>query len=461
MMSPEQIKTLVGTNGWIDGSELLQRPVDFWNATPTQALGLARPASTQALSALLAACNRAGQAVVIEGGRTNLVSATLANPDTLLISLERLNGVSVPDPHAMVIEVGAGAVIEHVQAICAEAQLRFGLDFGARGSATLGGALSTNAGGFQALRYGVARDQVLGLECVLADGTVLSHLSSYAKDNTGYDLKHLFIGSEGTLGVITRVMVKLHPKPTSSSTALLAFDSFAHVLEALSTLRRSLNGTLSTFELMWQEFFEFNVNALLNGRSPLDIGHPYYVLCEVEGFSPETDGDTFQALINGLFEQGAVVDAVIANSERQRAELWRIREEFEDEIQAFTRMVDFDVSLPLQQIEAFSDQVRVTLAREFPENLGLHVLAHLGDGNVHVTTGLPDTTRKDELKRCIYRIIAQLGGSISAEHGVGLAKRDYLHYSRSPAELATMRALKVALDPKNILNPGKVIDLPG
>ena len=459
MMTPDQIQAIVGHSGWIDGSELLQRPVDFWNATPTHALGLARPATTQVLSVLLAACNRAGQAVVIEGGLTNLVSATLADTDVLLISLERLNEVTTPDPHGMVIEVGAGAVIEQIQTLCADAQLRFGLDFGARGSATLGGALSTNAGGFQALRYGVARDQVLGLECVLADGTVLSHLTSYAKDNTGYDLKHLFIGSEGTLGVITRAMIKLHPKPTSRNTALLAFENFAHVLETLTQLRRSLNGTLSTFELMWQEFFTFNVGALLGGRSPVDQSHPYYVLCEVEGFSADTDSDTFQGLVSALFETGTVVDAVIANSERQRAELWRIREDFEDEIQTFTVMVDFDVSLPLLQIEAFADEVRAMLDLEFPEHLGLHVLAHLGDGNVHVTTGLPDTTRKEALKRGVYRLIAQHQGSISAEHGVGLAKRDYLHYSRSAEELATMRVLKQALDPNNILNPGKVLDL--
>ncbi|WP_033727788.1 FAD-binding oxidoreductase [Pseudomonas cremoricolorata] len=454
----ERIKAIVGANGWIDAAELRQRPVDFWNATPTLALGLARPASTEALSALLALCNEARQPLIIEGGRTNLVSATLGDAQTLLVSLERLNAIGRPDAGAMTLEVGAGAVLEHVQQVCAAADLRLGLDFGARGSASIGGALSTNAGGFQALRYGVARDQVLGLECVLADGTVLSHLSSYAKDNTGYDLKHLFIGSEGTLGVITKAVLKLQPKPTSCNTALLAFASFEQVIATLTALRRSLNGTLSAFELMWQEFFQFNVDALLQGRAPLDASYPYYALCEVEGFTGEHDGEHFQTLISDLFDSGSVVDAVIANSERQRAELWRIREEFEDEIQLFSTLIDFDVSLPLPRIEHFADQVREALALQFPENLGLHVLAHLGDGNVHVTTGLPSAARKDDLKRCVYRIIAELGGSISAEHGIGLAKKAYLHYSRSPGELALMRTLKGALDPHNILNPGKVIE---
>lgn len=455
----DALKNIVGNSGWVDGEELLGRPVDFWNNNPTLALGLVKPATTEQLAEILALCNSVGQPVIVEGGRTNLVGATQGDASTLLISLERFSHIGQPDPQALNVEVGAGAIIENIQQTCSAAGLRFGLDFGARGSATIGGALSTNAGGFQALRYGVARDQVLGLEAVLADGSVLSHLTSYSKDNTGYDLKHLFIGSEGTLGVITRAIVKLHPQPTSSNTALLAFETYEQVIEALAVLRRSLNGGLSAYELMWREFFEFNVDALLPGRAPLSTEYPYYVLCEVEGFLPETDTQTFETLVQELFEQSLVVDAVIANSQRQRAELWRIREEFEAEINAFTAMIDFDVSLPLQKIGAFAEQVRCTLDARFPEHLGLHVLAHLGDGNVHVTTGLPDAQRKEELKDCIYQIIADNGGSISAEHGVGLAKKEHLHYSRTASELATMKRMKKALDPSNILNPGKVITL--
>lgn len=459
MNTVEAIKDIVGSSGWVDGEQLLERAVDFWNNSPTLALGLVRPATTQQLADILALCNKVGQPVIVEGGRTNLVRATHGDASTLLISLERFNDIGEPDPQALIIEVGAGAIIENIQQTCSAAGLRFGLDFGARGSATIGGALSTNAGGFQALRYGVARDQVLGLEAVLADGSVLSHLTSYSKDNTGYDLKHLFIGSEGTLGVITRAIVKLHPQPTSSNTALLAFETYEQVIEALSVLRRSLNGGLSAYELMWREFFEFNVDALLSGRAPLSTEYPYYALCEVEGFLPGTDTETFEAMVHELFERNLVVDAVIANSQRQRAELWRIREEFEAEIKVFTSMIDFDVSLPLQKIGTFSEQVRSTLNARFPENLGLHVLAHLGDGNVHVTTGLPQAQRKDELKDCVYQIIAENGGSISAEHGIGLAKKDHLHYSRTASELAAMKLMKKALDPTNILNPGKVITL--
>jgi len=198
MVDLDDIRQLVGARNVVDGPALRQRPQDFWIHAPTEALGLARPADVQELSALLGLCHAQGQAVIVEGGRTNLVSATQSTAETLLISLDRLDDIDAPDRQAMTVEVGAGAIVETIQQRCVADGLRFGLDFGARGSATLGGALSTNAGGFQALRYGVARDQVLGLECVLADGTVLSHLTPFVKDNTGYDLKHLFIGSEGT-----------------------------------------------------------------------------------------------------------------------------------------------------------------------------------------------------------------------------------------------------------------------
>ncbi|MFC6463013.1 FAD-binding oxidoreductase [Paracoccus aerius] len=258
---------IVGSRHLIEAEALRERPQDFWNNVPTRALALVRPASVEEVSAVLAWCNRNGSPVVPEGGRTNLIQGTAASPEAVLLSTERLNQFDAPDLGAMTVQAGSGVVLQALQESCHAAGLRFGLDFGARGSATLGGALSTNAGGFQALRYGVARDQVRGLEVVLADGTVLSHLTPYAKDNTGYDLKHLFIGSEGTLGVITRAILRLHPAPVTANTALLSFTDFDAVTRTLSRLRRDLQGTLSSFEIMWREFFEFNVDALCGGRS--------------------------------------------------------------------------------------------------------------------------------------------------------------------------------------------------
>ncbi|QRI62394.1 FAD-binding oxidoreductase [Shinella sp. PSBB067] len=457
MVDLDDVRRIVGERHVVDGAALSGRPQDFWVHTPTAALGLAKPKDVQELSALLALCHQEGQPVIVEGGRTNLVGATQSTGETLLVSLERLNDIAAPDRQGMTVEVGAGAIIETIQQRCATDGLRFGLDFGARGSATLGGALSTNAGGFQALRYGVARDQVLGLECVLADGTVLSHLSSFVKDNTGYDLKHLFIGSEGTLGVITRAVLRLHPAPQSVNTALLAFETFEAVAETLGLMRRDLNGTLSSFEIMWAEFFHFNVDAVLNSRSPIEGRYPFYILCESEGFEAEADAALFETVVGRAIEDGLVADAVIAASSRQRQELWRIREDFEAEMQLFKTMIDFDVSLPVASMEAFVSEVERRLNEEVPGNLGLHVLGHLGDGNLHVTTGLATPEGKGEVRRLVYELISGYGGSISAEHGIGLAKRDYLHHSRTAAEIATMRVLKQALDPKGILNPGKVI----
>jgi FAD/FMN-containing dehydrogenase len=457
MVDLDDVRRIVGERSVVDGAALSERPQDFWVSRPTEALGLAKPRDVRELSALLALCHAKAQPVVVEGGRTNLVSATQSTGQTLLISLERLNDIGIPDRQGMTVEVGAGAIIETIQQRCAADGLRFALDFGARGSATLGGALSTNAGGFQALRYGVARDQVLGLECVLADGTVLSHLSAFAKDNTGYDLKHLFIGSEGTLGVITRAVLRLHPAPQSVNTALLAFDRFEAVAQTLGVMRRDLGGTLSSFEIMWAEFFHFNVDALLNGRSPIEGRYPFYVLCESEGFEADADAALFEKVVGRAIEDGLVADAVIASSSRQRQELWMIREDFEAEMRLFTTMIDFDVSLPIAGMKAFVDDVQRRLNEEVPGNLGLHVLGHLGDGNLHVTTGLALPEGKSEVRTLVYELISGYGGSISAEHGIGLAKRDYLHHSRSAAEIATMKVLKQALDPKGILNPGKVI----
>ena len=452
-----ELAAIVGPSYAVSGDELASRPQDFWNAVPTTALGLVKPGSVAEVSAILDFCNRHGQPVIVEGGRTNLVHGTRATPDTLLMSLERLNHIGTIDPDGLTVEAEAGVILENLQAAAAREGLRFGLDLGARGSATVGGVLSTNAGGFQALRYGVARDQVLGLECVLANGTVLSHLIPYAKDNTGYDLKHLFIGSEGTLGVITRAVLRLHPAPRTLNTALLAFDSFDAVTKALGSLRRSLRGTLSSFEIMWREFYVCNVGALCPDAPPLTTGHAFYVLCEAEGFDEEADAALFEAAMGGLIEDGTVADAVVAQSSRQRSDIWRIREEFAPEMDLFKVSIDFDVTLSINSMEAFTREVEEGLARDIPENLGLHIIGHLGDGNLHISTGLASPERKADVQRLIYDLIRRYGGSISAEHGIGLAKKAFLGHSRSPEEIATMRQLKAALDLKGILNPGKIL----
>lgn len=451
-----QFASIVGQQHVVDGEELHSRPQDFWNNIPTTALGLVRPGSVEEVSAVLALCDRLAQPVIVEGGRTNLVHATRATPEILLMSMERLNRIQPPDTDGMTVEAEAGVILENLQSAAAQEGLRFGLDLGGRGSATVGGVLATNAGGFQALRYGVARDQVLGLECVLANGKVLSHLVPYTKDNSGYDLKHLFIGSEGTLGVITRAVLRLHPAPRTVNTAMLAFESFAAVVGALRTMRQRLRGELSAVEIMWREFYDFNVDAVCPKAPPLPTGYPFYVLCETEGFDQEADAAQFEAVMADLLETGEASDIVVAQSSRQRSEIWRVREEMEPEIDLFKVMIDFDVSLPISRMDAFARETEALLASEIPENLGLHIIGHLGDGNLHVTTGLATPERKADVQRLIYGLIRRYGGSISAEHGIGLAKKTFLDHSRTAEEIAAMRMIKAALDPGNILNPGKI-----
>ena len=450
------LATIVGQQYVVPGEELRSRPVDFWNNVPTTALGLVKPGSVEEVSAILTCCDRCAQPVIVEGGRTNLVHGTRATPDAVLMSLERLNRIQPPDADGMTVDAEAGVILENLQTTARDSGLRFGLDLGARGSASVGGLLSTNAGGFQALRYGVARDQVLGLECVLANGAVLSHLVPYTKDNTGYDLRHLLIGAEGTLGVITRAVLRLHPAPRTVNTAMLAFQNFDAVVSALRAMRQELRGTLSSFEIMWREFYDFNVAAVCPGTPPLPAGYPFYVLCEAEGFDQETDAAQFETVMSRLLESGASVDIVVAQSSRQRAEIWRIREEFEPEIDLFKVMIDFDVSLPIAAMDAFANETEALLAEAIPENLGLHIIGHLGDGNLHVTTGLATPERKTDVQKLIYGLIRRYSGSISAEHGVGLAKKAFLDHSRTPEEISTMRRIKAALDPKGILNPGKI-----
>lgn len=454
----EEIAGLIGSAHVLSQDELAGRPRDFWTKEPTQARALVRPGNVAEVSRVLALCNARGQKVIPEGGRTNLVQGTKAAGDEILISLERLHGIADPDTNSATVMAEAGTTIEHIQKRAEASGLRFGLDFGARGSASLGGALAMNAGGLQALRYGTARSQVAGLEVVLADGTVLSHLTPFAKDNTGYDLKQLFIGSEGTLGVITRAVLHLHPLPTGADTALLAFDDFDAAAALLGALRAGLAGTLSSFEIMWGEFFNFNTGAQGVGAAPLPRGHAYYVLCEAEGFDPSFDRQRFETLIASAFGRGAR-DAVIAQSERERREFWNIRENFDAEIRLFENLADYDLSLSIDAMEPFAEAVRRELQAKAPQNLGLHIMGHLGDGNLHLSTGVPDPKMKPLIDELVYGLIAAHGGAISAEHGIGITKKRFLRHSRSPEELVLMQRLKAALDPANILNPGKVFDV--
>lgn len=418
-------------------------------------LAVLRPRNTAEVAAALRICNEFGQSVVPQGGLTGLAGGANAKPDEIALSLDLLAGIEELDREAATLTVLAGTPLERAQNAAAEAGFLLPLDLGSRGSAQVGGNLSTNAGGNRVIRYGMARAQVLGLEAVLADGTVLSSLNKMLKNNAGFDLKQLFIGSEGTLGIITRVVFRLRPAPRSTNTAFCALGSFDAVLSLLRRAETDLGGP-SAFEVMWPDFYRFVSGHKMTNAQPLSADHPFYVLIEHQGSDAENDPVRFQAFLEAALEDGALSDAVIAQNEKEAQSFWRVREGYA--LDTLPDIVNFDVSLAVGRIGAFADDCRKRLAARWPSGQ-FFFYGHIGDSNLHITTSVAYAAGEGmhDVDEIVYACVRDFNGSVSAEHGIGTLKRDYLSYSRTPEEIAVMRRLKAALDPKGILNPGKVI----
>lgn len=440
-----------------DDADFARHDHDFTNTMPEGLVlpGIAYPRTTEQVSAILAVCHDEGYPVTPQGGLTGLAGGGVPVVPSLILSMERMRAIEELDPVGRTITVEAGVVLEAVQKAADQAGFLFPLDLGGRGTAQIGGNASTNAGGNRVLRYGMMRDLVLGVEAVLADGTVISSMNNMLKNNSGYDLKQLFIGSEGTLGVITRLVLRLFPKPRTVSTALVAADDIDQVLALLHEANAAFAGSLGAFELMWPEFYELGTTAL-SRQSPLPHDYGVYVLLETLGSDPARDPERFEEVIAGLIESGVLRDAVIASSDRQRQDLWAIR----DCPGEFPRMhwpqLSFDVSLPAAKIGAFVPFIRDRLTERWP-TIKAVFFGHLADSNLHLSVRMDEGMSEHDLDEVVYGAVGEWGGSISAEHGIGLLKRDYLPLSRTPAELALMRQLKDCLDPKGILNPGKVL----
>ena len=354
--------------------------------------------------------------------------------------------------------VEAGCILQNVAEAAEGEGLFFPLDLGARGSATIGGNISTNAGGNRVIRYGMTRDMVLGLEAVLADGTIVSSLNRLIKNNAGYDLKQLFIGTEGTLGVVTRAVLRLRPKPGSHAVALAAVDRFELLPRLLRHVERGLAGQLSAFEVMWADFYRLVTTPPAKGRAPLPHGHPHYVLVEQLGGDEAADMIQFERVLGEAIEQGIIADAVIAKSEAERSAIWSLRDDVNQCLQN-KPIFTFDVSLPITEMENYLEVVRDALRAHWPGTLSLMIFGHLGDCNLHLIIGVGDKEARHAVEDIVYASLAGRSGSVSAEHGIGLEKREYLPLSRSEAEIALMRRLKQALDPHNILNPGKIFEM--
>ncbi|MBI1197027.1 MAG: FAD-binding protein [Phenylobacterium sp.] len=449
----KELESTVGAAGVATGEAAAEQAFSPW-ARLGRPLAIVRPRSTEEVSRVLKAAHAAGAAVVPWGGRTGLVEGAAAE-GAIALSLERMNAVEAIDRTGSTMTVQAGCVLQAACDAADEAGLFLPLDLGARGSATIGGNISTNAGGNRVLRYGMMRDMVLGLEAVLADGTVVSAMNRLIKNNTGYDLKQLFIGSEGTLGVVTRAVLRLRPKPTSQNTAFLAVDGFDALPRLLRFLEAELSGALSAFEVMWPEFYELVTTEPAKGKPVLPHGHPYYVLVETLGAHPEADAERIETVLGEALEQGFIVDAAIAKSQAERDRMWALRDDV-GQVARNGPIVTFDVSLPIPDMEAYVARVRADLTARWPAATCV-VFGHLGDGNLHVIAGAGDRSLRHAIEEVVYAPLRPIGGSISAEHGIGLQKKAFLDVSRSPPELALMRTLKTALDPKGILNPGKVV----
>jgi FAD/FMN-containing dehydrogenase len=439
-----------------DSAEASATARSFFGRRLGTPLALVRPGSTEEVSTVLRLCHEVRQSVVAWGGKTGLVDGAVAD-GAVALSLERMNRIEEIDAVACTMTVEAGCVLQRACEAAEAKGLFFPLDLGARGSATIGGNIATNAGGNRVIRYGMMRDMVLGLEAVLADGTVVSSLNHLIKNNAGYDLKQLFIGSEGTLGIITRAVLRLRPRPVSQDTAFAALDSFEALPRFLRHMERVLGGTLSAFEVMWEDFYRLVTTAPAKGRPPSPYGHPYYVLVESLGGDRAEDSARFEHALEAALEAGDLADVVIAKSQAERDQMWALR----DDVTALGRnfpIFSFDVSLKLADMESYVAEVRRELSARWPQST-LVVFGHLGDGNLHIVVGIGDRSEeaRHAVEALVYGALRLRGGSVSAEHGIGLEKRAYLAWSRGPAEVALMRRLKLALDPNNILNPGKVL----
>lgn len=457
MALTEKLKAIVGPKGFLENDNVGARYIQdvAGNSAGTPIL-VVRPKDTDEVSAILAACHAAEQPVLTQGGMTGLVQGALPLDGEVVLSLERMTTIEEVDTIGGTATVQAGVILQALEEALEKDNVMFPLDLGARGSCTIGGNLATNAGGNRVLRYGMTRDLVLGVEAVLADGTVVGGLNKLIKNNTGYDLKQLFIGSEGTLGVITRAVLKICPKPRSQSVAFCAVDSYSSVVELLSLVRQRLPGTLSAFEVMWQSFYKRAIAVVPNLPKPFEPNNPFYVIVETQGGDKEVDDKAFQRTLEAAFENDLISDAIIAKSEGEAKDLWSIRDSSLEVYQSFAPGKSYDVSLPLSQIEAFSLRLKEELDKKWPGNT-LVLFGHLGDGNIHPLTDA--AAGSPEVDEVLYELVGDMGGSISAEHGIGLARRGYLGLSKGNADIELMRTMKHALDPKNILNPGRIIEM--
>ena len=456
----KQFIAITGESGVIHGEDVKKRSGDWLNKTICNALCVVRPKTTDELSQIMKICNDNDIGVVASGGLTGLVHGTDCTKEQVQISLERMNKVISVDEIGKTMLVEAGTPLEKVHQIASEHDLTYAVDLGARGSCTIGGNISTNAGGNTVIRYGMTREQILGLEAVLADGTIVSSLNSLLKNNTGYDLKQLLIGAEGTLGIVTKAVLRLHPKTKSKNMAFIAVDDFVALTNIFKAASNAFGGNLTSFEVLWGDHYRLLTKDSGRNPAPLPTDYAYYAIFEAQGLNPEKDKEHFDECFAEFAENELLIDGVIAQSEAQAKSIWAIREDIAGLYELLSPLALFDVSMPIKDMDNYINDLTKNVKAKWGKIAQVSVFGHLGDGNLHIAVSpkvWEDNTHR-EIEELVYTPLKALGGSVSAEHGIGLEKRDFLHNSRSKIELNIMRSLKKTLDPKGILNAGKIFN---
>lgn len=453
-----ELRAALGDGAVAAGADVPERNRSDWSQMPpVTPLAVVRPATPDGVATAMRIAHRHRVPVVPQGGLTGLAGGARPVAGGLALSLERLAGIEEIDADAATMTVLAGTTLETLQNAAAEAGFMIAIDLGARGSCVIGGNLATNAGGNRVIRYGMAREMVLGLEVVLPDGTLVTGLHKMLKNNAGYDLKQLFLGSEGTLGVITRAVLRLWPLPQVTTAALCGLADYAAVLRLLRNARRGLGPILSAFEVMWPDYWDVATGRIPGVRRPIAGSHGFYVLVEAQG-SDDLDAQRFARWLEAQLETGVLEDAAVAGSLREVRDFWATRDAAGEFVTVLGPHAAYDIGLPVAAMDDYARACRAALAERLPGCAG-YFYGHIADGNLHIISLVPDAAEQPlaEMDEIVYALVRRHGGTVSAEHGIGTKKKRYLAYARSEPEIALMRRLKGALDPDGLLNPGKVV----
>jgi FAD/FMN-containing dehydrogenase len=459
----DRLRAVVGATKVLTGAAELAPYCTDWRGRYTgTASCVVLPGTTEEVAAVVRICADAGTAIVPQGGNTGLCGGATPTGGEVVIALTRLNRIRAVDADNNSITVEAGCTLHAVQQAAREIDRLFPLSLAAEGSATIGGNLATNAGGVQVLRYGTARELCLGLEVVLADGRIWNGLRALRKDNTGYDLKHLFIGAEGTLGLITAATLKLFPRPRAHATAWVAVPDPAAAVSLLGRLRDAAGDNVTAFEIVGRPALELVLRHIPDARDPLAGKPAWQVLMELSGARDDL-AVTLEQALQSAAEDGVVDDAAVASSEAQAAALWALRENVSEAQKIEGVSIKHDIAVPVSRIAEFIARADAALLAAFPQ-LRIVCFGHIGDGNLHYNLSRPDAqsnaefiARTGAVNRIVHDLVHELGGSISAEHGLGQLKREEVLRYKSDTEMEMMRAVKQALDPRGLMNPGKLL----